>query len=80
MSIRAVHKSAKFGEELVTLEGQGQRAIDVLNTLRTRLPALRTAIQNDPDLSDDEKAAAVAEVNQAISGLVAQIKAFAAGL
>jgi len=80
MSIRAIHKSAKFGEELTTYEGQGQRAIDTLNTLRSRLPALKTSIQNDADLSADEKTAALAEVDAAIAGLVQQIKDFAAGL
>jgi len=80
MSIRAIHKSAKYGEELITLQGQGQRAIDTLNTLRSRLPALKTSIQNDADLSAEEKTAAVAEVDTAIAGLVQQIKDFAAGL
>ena len=80
MAIRSVHKQAKFGEELVTLQGQGQRAIDTLNTLRTRLPALKTAINDDADLDAAEKSAAVAEVDTAISGLVQQIKDFANGL
>jgi len=80
MSIRATHKSAKYGEELTTYEGQGQRAIDTLNTLRSRLPALKTSIQNDVDLTVEEKTAALAEVDAAIAGLVQQIKDFAAGL
>jgi len=80
MSIRAIHKSAKYGEELTTYEGQGQRAIDALNTLRSRLPALKTSIQNDADLTAEEKTAALAEVDAAIAGLVQQIKDFAAGL
>jgi len=80
MSIRATHKSARFGEELVTLQGQGQRSIDTLNTLRTRLPALKTAINGDDDLSSQEKTAAVAEVDTAIATLVQQIKDFANGL
>lgn len=80
MAIRSVHKQATYGNELVTLQGQGQRAIDTLNTLRTRLPALKTAINDDPDLSADEKTAAVAEVDTAINDLVQQIKDFAATL
>lgn len=80
MSIRSTYKSSKFGEELTTLEGQGQRAIDTLNTLRSRLPALKTAINTDADLSADEKAAAAAEVDATIVALVTQIKAFANGL
>lgn len=80
MSIRSTHKSATFGQELVTLEGQGQRAIDTLNTLRSRLPALKTAINADADLSASEKADAVTEVDATIVALVQQIKAFANGL
>jgi len=80
MSIRATHKSAKYGEELTTYEGQGQRAIDTLNTLRSRLPALKTSIQGDADLTADQKTAAVAEVDTAIASLVQQIKDFASGL
>lgn len=80
MAIRSIHKQAKFGEELVALVGQGQRAIDTLNTLRTRLPALKAAIQNDPDLDAAQKAAAAAEVDTGIANLVQQIKDFAAGL
>lgn len=80
MAIRSVHKQAAFGNELVTLETQGQRAIDTLNTLRTRLPGLKAAIQNDGDLTAAQKTAAVAEVDTAIAGLVQQIKDFAASL
>lgn len=80
MSIRADYKSSKYGEELTTYEGQGQRAIDTLNTLRSRLPALKTTIGNDADLSADAKTAAVAEVDAAIAALVQQIKDFANGL
>lgn len=80
MSIRSIYKSSTFGEELTALEGQGQRAIDTLNTLRSRLPALKTAINADEDLSAGEKTAATAEVDATIVALVAQIKAFANGL
>lgn len=80
MAIRSVHKQAKFGEELVALQGQGQRAIDTLEVLRSKLPALKAAINNDADLSAEQKSAAVGEVDTAIQGLVTQIKAFANGL
>lgn len=80
MAIRSVHKQAKYGEELVTLQGQGQRSIDTLNTLRTRLPALKTAINGDADLDAAQKTAAVAEVDAAIADLAQQIKDFAAAL
>lgn len=80
MSIRSTHKRATYGQELITLEGQGQRAIDTLNTLRTSLPALKSAILNDPDLSGDEKSAAEAEVNTTITELVQSIKDFANSL
>jgi len=80
MSIRSDYKSSKYGEELTTYEGQGQRAIDTLNTLRSRLPALKTSVQNDADLTAEEKTAAASEVDAAIAGLIQQIKDFAAGL
>lgn len=80
MSIRSTYKSATYGEKLVGLEARGQRAIDELTKLRDELPHLKTQIDADADYSLEEKAAAKSEVDTAISGLVAQIKAFAAGL
>lgn len=80
MSIRSTYKSATYGEKLVSLEARGQRAIDELTKLRDELPHLKTQIDADADYSLEEKAAAKGEVDTAISGLVAQIKAFASGL
>jgi len=80
MGIRGTYKQADYGQQLVTLNGQGERAINTLNQLRTSLPGLKTAISNDPDLATDEKNAATAEVDAAITSLVQDIKDFAAGL
>jgi len=80
MGIRGTYKQADYGEQLVTLNGQGQRAINTLNQLRSSLPGLKTAISNDADLTTEEKNAATAEVDTAIADLVQQIKDFAAGL
>jgi len=80
MAIKSISKQAKYGDELLTYAGQGERAINTLNQLRTSLPGLKTTIGNDGDLSADEKTAAQAEVDAVIAKLVQDIKDFAAGL
>lgn len=85
MSIRNVNAQAKLGDELTTLNGQGQRAIDTLETLRIRIPAMKAAIDDPTNeltkhLSAAEKTAAKAEVDTVAADLVARIKAFANGL
>ena len=80
MGIKSIAKRAQYGNRLLMLEEQGQDAIDRLQGLRQALPGLRDAIDADEALSQDEKAAAVAEVNGVILALVAQVKAFADSL
>lgn len=80
MAIRTAYKQSKYGEELVTLQGQGQRAADTFKTVRARLAALRSTIQGDTDLTQAERDAASAEVVSAINTLVTQIQSEAQAL
>ena len=80
MGIRSIAKRAEYGRRLMVLEEQGQDAIDRLQGLRQALPELRDTIDGDEALSQDERAAAVAEGNGVILDLVAQVKAFADSL
>lgn len=80
MGIKSIYKRNQYGQRLILFENDGSNAINVLQGLRQSLPQLRDEIEADEDLSADEKADAVAEVNGVILALVAQVKAFADSL
>lgn len=79
-NIRTYHKLSQYGQELATLEGQGQRAIDTLTTLQTSFEALQNTIQNDESIPADEREAAAQEVNAALAATNQAIKDFASTL
>lgn len=80
MGIKSVYKRAEYGRNLYTQEAQGQRSIGELQRLRQTLPALRAEIVADPELSSEERADALTEVDATIGKLISDIKAFADGL
>lgn len=80
MSIRLTYTLSAYGGRLIELERQGEQAIAELQGLRSTLPELRAAVAADAELSADDKAQALAEVDATIAELVAAIKAFAASL
>lgn len=80
MGIKSIAKRAQYGERLLTLEDEGERALGQLEGLRSMLPALRAAIVADEDMTSQEKSDATAEVDAVIVELVSKVKAFAASL
>lgn len=80
MGIRSISKRAGYGDRLIQLESEGERGIAMLTGLVQTLPALRSDIEADEDLSQQEKDDAVADVNAVIIELVSQVKQFADSL
>lgn len=80
MGIKSISKRADFGRRLLALEVQAGATLEELERLKISLPSLREQIEIDPDLTQDEKDDAVAEVNASIVSIVSQVKAFADSL
>ena len=80
MGIRGISKRARYGDRLIQLEDEGNRGISMLSGLTQTLPQLRQEINDDDDLSAEEKVDALADVDAVIAHLVTQVKEFANGL
>jgi hypothetical protein len=63
MTFRSSFKAYQYGQSIVGLETQGQRAIQTLSGLQNQLASLKTQIQEDEALTTEDKTAGVQEVN-----------------
>lgn len=80
MGIISISLRARYGDRLLQLKSEGDRGIQMLQSLTQTLPQLRDDINADTGLSQQERDDAVAEVNAVIVDLVTQVKDFADSL